>query len=97
MKKEGQLHRQELELFIGSGGFLKPKKKAPAAKPAPAASAAPAAPAAPAAAAAVPAVSSGYSAPAQVQLGMFSHYIIGGYTTDIRLLYDYYTWILSMC
>lgn len=70
MKKEGQLHRQELELFIGSGGFLKPKKKAPAAKPAPAASAAPAAPAAPAA---VPAVSSGYSAPAQVQLGMFTY------------------------
>ena len=67
MKKEGQLHRQELELFIGSGGFLKPKKKAPAAKPAPAASAAPAAPAA------VPAVSSGYSAPAQVQLGMFTY------------------------
>lgn len=62
---------KELELFIGSGGFLKPKKKAPAAKPAPAASAAPAAPAAPAAAAAVPAVSSGYSAPAQDNTSSF--------------------------
>ena len=55
---------QELELFIGSGGFLKPKKKASAAPAAPAAAAGAAAPAA-----AVPALSSGYSAP-QVQRGM---------------------------
>ena len=48
---------KELELFIGSGGFLKPKKKAPAPAPAPAAPAAPVAPSV--------STSSGYAAPAQ--------------------------------